>query len=191
MTRIIAGRAGGRRLATPKGERTRPTSDRTREALFSALEARAGGLEDVVFLDLFAGSGAVGLEAWSRGASRVRLVEHDRATAALIRRNAASIGCAVPREADVVTASVPAALARPVDLAVDIAFLDPPYPRSEEEVAADLLALGPWLAPDAAVLLERSRRSPAPTWPEGLEPVRSKVYGETTVWFAHWYGHAP
>ncbi|WP_370248777.1 16S rRNA (guanine(966)-N(2))-methyltransferase RsmD [Nocardioides sp.] len=188
MTRIIAGRAGGRRLATPRGDRTRPTSDRTREALFSALAARAGGLEDTVFLDLFAGSGAVGLEAWSRGAARVRLVEHDRATAALIRRNAASIGCAV---ADVVAATVSSALARPVDLAVDVAFLDPPYPRTEEEVAEDLRALVPWLAPDAAVLVERSRRSPEPTWPPGLEAVRSKVYGETTVWFAHWYGHAP
>ena len=78
MTRIIGGTAGGRRLETPRGSATRPTSDRVREALFSAIEARTGSLDGLRFLDLYAGSGAVGLEAWSRGAGVVTLVEQDR-----------------------------------------------------------------------------------------------------------------
>ena len=92
MTRIIAGAARGRRLKTPHGTATRPTSDRVREALFSALESELGTLVGTRFLDLFAGSGAVGLEAKSRGADEVVLVEHDRATAAMIRSNAAELG---------------------------------------------------------------------------------------------------
>ncbi len=92
MTRIVAGSAGGRRLRTPSGGRTRPTSDRVKEALFSALESQIGTLAGRRFLDLFAGSGAVGLEARSRGAQHVTLVERDPATAALIRANAKELG---------------------------------------------------------------------------------------------------
>ena len=80
MTRIIGGSAGGRRIATPRGANTRPTSDRVREALFSAIESWCGSLSGLRFLDLYAGSGAVGLEAWSRGAGVVTLVEQDRRT---------------------------------------------------------------------------------------------------------------
>src|SRR3954449_7759145 len=92
MTRIIGGRAGGRRIATPRGSHTRPTSDRVREALFSAIESWCGSLSGLRFLDLYAGSGAVGLEAWSRGAGVVTLVEQDRRTASMIAANAHDLG---------------------------------------------------------------------------------------------------
>lgn len=187
MTRIIAGRAGGRRLQTPKGDQTRPTSDRVREALFSALEAWAGSLHDLRFLDLYAGSGAIGLEAWSRGAAAVTLVEADRRTADLIRANARSIDCDV---AEVVARTVAAVLAEPARAPYDLVFADPPYPLSDEAVATDLalLAAHAWLADGALVVVERSRRSPEPAWPAGLEPLagkrRLKKYGETNLWLA-------
>ena len=92
MTRIIGGSAGGRRIATPRGANTRPTSDRVREALFSAVESWCGSLSGLRFLDLYAGSGAVGLEAWSRGAGVVTLVEQDRRTASMISTNARDLG---------------------------------------------------------------------------------------------------
>lgn len=183
MTRIISGRAGGRRIATPAGAATRPTSDRVREALFSAIEARMGTLAGARFLDLYAGSGAIGLEAWSRGAGAVTLVESDRRTAGLIRDNARALGA---READVVTASVLTTLGSPPSARYDVVVSDPPYPLTEEALAADLAALVDhgWLAPDALLVVERSARSPEPTWPEGLVRLREKKYGETRVWYA-------
>lgn len=184
MTRIIGGRAGGRRLATPHGARTRPTSDRVREALFSVIESWCGSLQGLRFLDLYAGSGAVGLEAWSRGAGVVTLVESDRRTAALIGENARSIGFAKP---NVVAVPVAAALSTPPAAPYDIAFLDPPYPLTDAEVAADLAALvaNEWLVPEGLVVVERSARSPEPAWPDGFEGTRSKKYGETTLWLGH------
>lgn len=183
MTRIIAGRAGGRRLATPDGTHTRPTSDRVREALFSALESWAGSLEGLRVLDLYAGSGAIGLEAWSRGATEVVLVESDRRTAALVARNARDLGAAGTR---VLSQSVATALSVRPDRAFDVVFSDPPYPLPEEGVAADLAALvaNGWLAPDSLVVVERGRRSPEPRWPDGLAGTRSKKYGETVLWYA-------
>jgi 16S rRNA (guanine966-N2)-methyltransferase len=183
MTRIIGGAAGGRRIATPKGSHTRPTSDRVREALFSALESWAGSLHGLRFLDLYAGSGAIGLEAWSRGAADVTLVESDRRTAALISANARELGFG---GADVVAASVASTLSGRPRAPYDIVFSDPPYPLDEEAVARDLalLAADGWLAPGALVVVERARRSPEPTWPPGLALVREKKYGETRLWFA-------
>lgn len=187
MTRIIAGRAGGRRLQTPKGDQTRPTSDRVREALFSAIESWSGSLHDLRFLDLYAGSGAIGLEAWSRGAAAVTLVESDRRTADLVRANARSVGCDV---AEVVARSVTATLSEPARAPYDLVFSDPPYPLADEAVAADLalLVTNGWLARGALVVVERSRRSPEPAWPSGLEPLpgkrRQKKYGETNLWLA-------
>jgi 16S rRNA (guanine966-N2)-methyltransferase len=187
MTRIIAGSAGGRRLQTPAGDRTRPTSDRVREALFSAIESWAGSLHDLRFLDLYAGSGAIGLEAWSRGAGAATFVEADRRTADLVRANARSIGCDV---ADVVARSVASVLAETARAAYDVVFSDPPYPLEEEALATDLALLVEhgWLAEGALVIVERSRRSPEPTWPAGLEPLagkrRLKKYGETHLWLA-------
>ena len=184
MTRNTGGTAGGRRLATPRGARTWPTSDRVREALFSAIESWCGSLQGLRFLDLYAGSGAVGLEAWSRGAGIVTMVEQDKKTAALITTNASAIG--FPR-ANVVATAVSTALAKPPTAPYDIVFLDPPYPLTEEALAADLAALvdNEWLVPGALVVVERGSRSPEPTWGRGFEDVRSKKYGETTLWYGH------
>jgi len=187
VTRIIAGVAGGRRLQTPKGDQTRPTSDRVREALFSAVEAWAGSLRGLRFLDLYAGSGAVGLEAWSRGAAAVTLVESDRRTADLVRSNARTLACDV---AEVLARPVAAVLAEPARAAFDVVFMDPPYPLDDVTVDGDLglLAAQGWLADGALVVVERSRRSPEPGWPAGLEPLagkrRQKKYGETNLWLA-------
>ena len=190
MTRIIGGSAGGRRITTPRGSHTRPTSDRVREALFSAVESWCGSLHGLRFLDLYAGSGAVGLEAWSRGAGIVTLVEQDRRTAALIGENARALG--FPR-ANVVAAPVAGTLQRPPTAPYDIAFLDPPYPLDEEAVAHDLTALmaHDWLVPGALVVVERSSRSPEPGWPGSFTDVRQKRYGETVLWYGHAASPAP
>jgi 16S rRNA (guanine966-N2)-methyltransferase len=184
VTRIIAGRAGGRRLQTQRGTHTRPTSDRVREALFSTIESWSGTLSGLRFLDLYAGSGAVGLEAWSRGAGVVTLVEQDRGAARMIRDNARTIGFTA---ADVVTASVPTVLARPPAAPYDLAFLDPPYPHGTDTVEADLQSLcdHEWLVPGALVVVERSSRSDAPAFPSTFGRVREKQYGETTLWYGH------
>jgi 16S rRNA (guanine966-N2)-methyltransferase len=184
VTRIISGTAGGRRLATPTGPTTRPTTDRVREALFSSIESWCGSLQGLRFLDLYAGSGAVGLEAWSRGAGVVTLVESDRRTARLIADNARALGFA---KADVVARSVAATLGAPPAAPYDVVFLDPPYPLEDDAVAADLALLDAhaWLVPGAMVVVERSSRSPAPAWPEGIDGTRSKRYGETVLWYGH------
>jgi len=184
MTRIIGGAAGGRRISTPRGVTTRPTSDRVREALFSAVEAWCGTLDGLRFLDLYAGSGAVGLEAWSRGAGVVTLVEQDRRTAALISENARVLGFA---RAEVIPGSVATTLRRAPSAPYDVAFLDPPYPLDDEVVARDLAALvsHAWLVPGALVVVERSVRSPEPGWPEGFAETRAKKYGETVLWYGH------
>jgi 16S rRNA (guanine966-N2)-methyltransferase len=182
--RVIAGLLGGRRLTAPRGLSTRPTSDRVREALFSAIESWCGSLTGLRFLDLYAGSGAVGLEAWSRGAGVVTLVEQDRRTAQLITTNAKELGFKRPH---VITTAVAAALARTPAAPYDVAFLDPPYAQPEEEVATDLVALveQDWLVPGAMVVVERGSRTAEPRWPEGLRDSREKRYGETVLWYVH------
>lgn len=182
MTRIISGTAGGRRLRTPPGAGTRPTSDRVREAVFSSLVSR-GAVAGRDVLDLYAGSGALGLEAASRGARRVTLVESDRRASRVISGNVETLGLDAVR---VVTATVAAFLARPADTAYDLVLLDPPYDVAEVDLADVLTGLvaGGWTAADALVVVERSTRSPEPRWPEGLVPDGSKAYGETTVWYA-------
>ncbi|MGA8247226.1 MAG: 16S rRNA (guanine(966)-N(2))-methyltransferase RsmD [Nocardioides sp.] len=184
MTRIIGGKAGGRRIATPRGVSTRPTSDRVREALFSAIEAWCGSLNGLRFLDLYAGSGAVGLEAWSRGAGVVTMVELDRRTSAMISANAHDLGFT---RAHVVTGSVATVLACPPAAPYDVAFLDPPYAHPDSEVVADLRSLRDqgWLVPGATVVVERGSRGPQPAWPEGFTDPREKKYGETVLWYVH------
>lgn len=184
MTRIISGTAGGRRLQTPAGPRTRPTSDRVREALFSRLE-HLDVIAGARVLDLYAGSGALGLEAVSRGARSAVLVDADRGAARAARGNAAVVGHpgVVVREDTVerVLVAGPGAGGR-----VDLVFLDPPYDLSEETLgdALALLVRHGWLAPEALVVVERSSRSPEPRWSEGLAPAGERRYGETRMWFA-------
>jgi 16S rRNA (guanine966-N2)-methyltransferase len=182
VTRIIAGTAGGRRLKTPTGDGTRPTTDRVREALFSAVDAALGSLAGLRFLDLYAGSGAVGLEARSRGAGVVTLVENDRRTATLIRDNARSLGMT---HVDVVAQQATRALAGPPRAPYDVVYLDPPYslPTGEVVQVLDALLGGGWLAPDGLVVVERSRRSDPLPWPAGLTGDRERQYGETMLWY--------
>ena len=184
MTRIIAGEFGGRTLATPRGADTRPTTDRVREALFSRIESLMD-LAGVRVLDLYAGSGALGLEAVSRGAGFVALVEADRRTARLVEANVTALG--VGDRARVHAEKVDRVLERGSGGGTfDLVLLDPPYPLGEAdltEVLALLVTRG-WLSPDALVVVERSARSPEPAWPAGLTLIRSRAYGETTVHFA-------
>ncbi|MGC1209167.1 MAG: 16S rRNA (guanine(966)-N(2))-methyltransferase RsmD [Ornithinimicrobium sp.] len=180
MTRIIAGSAGGRSLSTPKGSRTRPTTDRVREAMFSRLESLIE-FGDAQVLDLYAGSGALGLESASRGAVAVLCVESDKPTAGLIRRNASALRL---RQVSVQCERVERVLrVGPDGTAYDLVLADPPYPLDDDAVATVLTLLieGHWLRPDAVVMVERSSRSPGPRWPEGLKPQRSRAYGETTI----------
>ena len=184
MTRIIGGHAGGRRIQTPTGQHTRPTTDRVREALFSAIESWCGSLQGLRFLDLYAGSGAVGLEAWSRGAGVVSLVESDRRTARLIYENAKLLGFS---RVHVLTNSVTAALSRPPAAPYDVVFMDPPYHYEDAGVADELALLDDrdWLVPGALVVVERASRSPEPAWPQGFTGTRGRKYGETTLWYGH------
>ena len=186
MTRIISGFAGSLTLAVPRTG-TRPTSDRVREAIFSALDAR-GALDGARVVDLYAGTGSLGLEAASRGAASVVLVEMGKAAVAACRANASLVLKAKPRGSalaiDTSGQAVDAFLAPSRD-AWDVVFLDPPYDLGEAELAHTLSLLAPRVAPDATVVLERSSRSPEPAWPAGLELERRKDYGDTTLWWAH------
>ena len=183
MSRIIGGSAGGRRLKAPAGERTRPTSDRVREALFSALESALGSLHDRSFLDLYSGSGAIALEAASRGAAPVVAVESDRRAAAVIGDNVTATGLAVR----VATQPVERFVARSADVGYDVVVADPPYPLGNDDLTGVLAALieHGWLADGATVVVERSARTPEPGWPSGLARVRRKDYGETVLWYVH------
>ena len=190
MSRIIAGSRGGRRISMPPGDRTRPTTDRVREALFSAIAAWAGtaaepaeqSLVELAFCDLYAGSGAVGLEAASRGANPVLLVERDRRTAQLAKDNAKALGLVI----DVVISSVEQLLRRPPALDFDVVFADPPYELETAGVSAQLseLVANRWVGPDSLIVVERSRRTPELEWPEVAAKRWTRAYGETTLYFA-------
>jgi len=183
MTRIVAGTHGGRRLAAPSGPGTRPTSDRVREALFSTLDAMVD-LDGARFADLYAGSGAVGLEALSRGAAHVLLVESDFRAARTIRANLAALGAGTA--ARLVMAKVATVLdGGPDGEPYDVVFADPPYPMPDEDVAAMVRALvrGGWLAADAVLVVERSTRTGPIPQVEGVTEVRGRRYGETTLWY--------
>jgi 16S rRNA (guanine966-N2)-methyltransferase len=175
----VAGTHGGRRLVVPAGTATRPTSDRTREALFASLISARGSLRGAAFLDLYAGSGAVGLEAASRGATSVVLVERAAAALTAIRANVASLALPGVR---LRAEPVERFLARPPDTAYDVVFCDPPYADPVDAVLEALAHPG-WLASGAAVVLERATRDPELSWPAGIEPVRSRTYGDSTLWY--------
>ncbi|GEB61424.1 16S rRNA (guanine(966)-N(2))-methyltransferase RsmD [Streptomyces gardneri] len=183
MTRVIAGTAGGRRLAVPPGNGTRPTSDRAREGLFSTWEAFLGSLEGTRVADLYAGSGAVGLEALSRGAVHALLVEAEPRAAKTIRDNIRTLGLPgaelrTGKAEQIVTGPAPA---DPYDLV----FLDPPYAVADDDLREILLTLRSegWLTGDALVTVERSTRGGEFGWPDGFEPLRARRYGEGTFWY--------
>lgn len=204
MSRIIAGRAGGLALRSVPGDATRPTTDRTKEALFSWLTTR-GWLDSTAVADLYAGSGALGLEALSRGAESVVLIERDRKAAAVCTANARAVAYSL-------NVAVPQVITRPVDHALDrllgitgttdgthpadaaqavpaldglwdLILADPPYPLDGLELAGSLQRMAQALLPGGLLVLERSSRSTEPIWPETLELVEQRDYGETRLYF--------
>ncbi|HTX25673.1 MAG TPA: 16S rRNA (guanine(966)-N(2))-methyltransferase RsmD [Streptosporangiaceae bacterium] len=184
MARVIAGEAGGRRLTVPGGRDTRPTSDRAREGLFATIASITGSLAGSRVLDLYAGSGAVGLEALSRGAGHVLLVESGARAGRVIRENIETLG--LPG-AELIADRVERVLARGPgeDARYDVAFADPPYALPGGQVSGVLSALADraWLAPGALVIVERATRSGPVTWPAGYVADRARRYGEATFWY--------
>lgn len=183
MTRVIAGAAGGRRLAVPPGNGTRPTSDRAREGLFSSWESILGTLDGIRIADLYAGSGAVGLEALSRGAAHALLVEADARAARIVRENVRTLGLPgaevrTGKAEQIVTGQAP-------DTPYDLVFLDPPYAVTDDDLREILLTLRSqgWLSGEAVATVERSTRGGEFGWPDGFEPLRSRRYGEGTLWY--------
>ncbi|WP_457962720.1 16S rRNA (guanine(966)-N(2))-methyltransferase RsmD [Arthrobacter sp. D1-29] len=185
MSRIIAGAAGGTPLVNVPGSLTRPTTDRVKEALFSRLDA-FGIIAGSRVLDLYAGSGSLGVESGSRGAAAVDLVEFDAKASSVCQRNADLINGVLGRKAVTVHRSrVESFLERATpDMHWDLVFLDPPYPLDEAALSGVLDKLSVHLAPSAVVVVERSSRSPEPGWPDGMERFAEKKYGETRLWYA-------
>lgn len=184
MTRIVGGEAGGRRIAVPAGSGTRPTADRVREALFSSLEVEFGSFDGIAVLDLYAGSGAVGLEALSRGAERVLLVESDRSAAEVVTANIRAVG--LPGATLVVRPAERVAAGENPSKPYDLLFADPPYKLEAarlQQLLADLVANG-WLTDDAVVVVERGKREPW-DWPDGFAALRDRKYGEARLWYGH------
>ncbi|MEY9839000.1 16S rRNA (guanine(966)-N(2))-methyltransferase RsmD [Streptacidiphilus sp. EB103A] len=183
MTRVIAGSARGRRLAVPPGEGTRPTSDRAREGLFSTWESLRGSLAGARVVDLYAGSGAVGLESLSRGAAASLLVEGDPAAVKTILANVRtlSLSGAEVRSGQVEKVLAAGAPTRPYD----VLFMDPPYAVTDGEVREILITLrtGGWLAEGTLATVERGTRGGEFAWPEGFTPLRERRYGEATLWY--------
>ncbi len=188
VTRIVAGQAGGRRLAVPPSG-TRPTSDRAREALFSSLESSLNGLIGVRLLDLYAGSGAVGLEAWSRGASRVVLVESAAAAVKVLRTNVTSLrtshASGPAGKIEVVAAKAQRSAADLPASSFDVVFADPPYDLPAVQVAGVLATLAQRGVPrpGAIVVVERATREKW-SWPLGYAPTHDRKYGDATLHYA-------
>jgi 16S rRNA (guanine966-N2)-methyltransferase len=178
VTRLIAGLAGGRRLRVPPSG-VRPTGDRAREGLFNSLGTLLD-LDGATVLDLYAGSGALGLEALSRGAGSVVLVENGPRVLPVLRANVAAVGLAGAR---VVAGSVPTVTAGAPPARFDLVLADPPYAVPAEEVRGVLgsLVTGEWLAPGAVVVVERSSREQPWEWPTPLTAVRDRRYGEALL----------
>ncbi|ONH36582.1 16S rRNA (guanine(966)-N(2))-methyltransferase RsmD [Protofrankia sp. BMG5.30] len=181
MTRIIGGVARGRPIRVPPGGGTRPTSDRAREGLFNTL-ASLVELRGARFADLYAGSGAVGFEALSRGASHVLFVDRSAAAVRTLRANAATLGFT---GVEILSQSVPRVVEIMPERAFDMVFLDPPYALSDSALTSVLAGLiaGAWLQPDGVCVVERSRRSGPPVWPDGIITIRNRAYGEGVLWY--------
>jgi 16S rRNA (guanine966-N2)-methyltransferase len=184
MTRLISGVAGGRRLTVPPSG-VRPTGDRAREGMFNSLGTLLD-LDGARVLDLYAGSGALGLEALSRGAAEVVLVENGTRVLPVLRANVAAVGLPGAR---VVAGSVPTVVGGAPPARFYLVLADPPYAVPAEEVRGVLTALvtGGWLAPDAVVVVERSAREEPFEWPTPLTGIRDRRYGEALLR----YGRVP
>jgi 16S rRNA (guanine966-N2)-methyltransferase len=180
VTRIVAGAAKGRRLVVP-ARGTRPTSDRAREALFSTL-AGLLDLDGARVLDLYAGTGAVGLEALSRGAGHVTFVESDRTAAAILRRNVETVGLL---GAQIVISSVEEYLADVVGAPFDLVYLDPPYALDDAALGAVLAGLDAprWLVAGAVVVVERPAQAAQPRWPDVIQSIKQRRYGAGVLWY--------
>ena len=178
MTRLIAGTAGGRRLKVPPTG-VRPTGDRAREGLFNSLGSLLD-LDGARVLDLYAGSGALGLEALSRGAAEVVFVESGPRVLPVLRANVAAVGLPGGR---VVAGSVPTVVAGPAPARFDLVLADPPYATPVDEVLGVLRALvaGDWLADGAVIVVERSAREEPWAWPTPLAALRDRRYGEALL----------
>ena len=178
MTRVISGQARGRRLAVPSSG-VRPTGDRAREGLFNSLGSLLD-LDGARVLDLYAGSGALGLEALSRGAAEAVFVENGAGVLAVLRDNIGTVGLPGAR---VVAGSVPTVVSGPAPAAFDLVLADPPYAVDVDEVLGVLRALasGAWLGPDAVVVVERSSREEPWEWPTPLVGLRDRRYGEAVL----------
>jgi len=178
MTRLISGVAGGRTLKVPRTG-VRPTGDRAREGLFNSLGSLLD-LHGARVLDLYAGSGALGLESLSRGAGEAVFVENGAGVLPVLRANIAAVG--LPG-AVVLPGSVPTVVAGAAAAPFDLVFADPPYVTPVEQVLGVLRSLVDrgWLAPDAVVVVERSAREQEFEWPTPLEGVRDRRYGEAVL----------
>lgn len=181
MTRIIAGAAGSLALRVPD-RGTRPTSDRVRESLFGGLDA-SGILDGARVLDLYAGSGALGLEALSRGAASVDLVEKSASAATVTEQNARTVARAVASSTVRVHRSSADTFLQSATGPFDLVFLDPPYDLDDGALAVTLAFLADVCSPGAIVIVERASRSPEPRVPAQLEPLRTKRYGDTALWW--------
>ncbi|SFP61410.1 16S rRNA (guanine(966)-N(2))-methyltransferase RsmD [Sphingomonas rubra] len=175
--RVIAGQWRGRPLVAPKGDATRPTADRTREALFSMLASRLGSFEELAVADLFAGSGALGIEALSRGAATCLFVEQDRAALDALKANLAKLGAPVGRGADVRATSVLALGPAPAPL--DLMMMDPPYGSGAGLVALDKLARLGWIGPATWISIETAK--PEEIAPDGFDVDATRVHGKARL----------
>ncbi len=184
MTRLISGTAGGRRLKVPRAG-VRPTGDRAREAMFNAL-THLVDLRGAAVLDLYAGTGALGLEALSRGAATVVFVESGSGVLPVLKENLAAVGLPGGR---VVKGSVPTVVGGAPPARFDLVLADPPYATPVAEVLGvlDSLATGGWLAGEAVVVVERSSREEPWEWPTPLRGLRDRRYGEAVLR----YGRSP
>jgi 16S rRNA (guanine966-N2)-methyltransferase len=181
MTRIISGAVGGRRIVVPPGKSTRPTSERAREGLFNTLSTYLD-LRGARVADLYSGTGAVGLEALSRGAAHALLVDRDPAAIRALRRNIVTLGLS---GAEIVQAAVERVVQHTSGNPYDVIFLDPPYAMRDVELGEVLSKLesGAWLAADGVCVVERSHRSGPVAWPDGLRALRDRRYGEGVLWY--------
>lgn len=186
MTRIVAGQAKGRRLTVP-AQGTRPTSDRVREAIFSAIDASLAqdsrSWTDVAVADLFAGSGALGFEAWSRGAAAVTLIESAKGACQILRENRQALKASLVNVECVNVKTWVQRAASPID----VCFLDPPYSVDDADVRALIASLceRPLLNPGALVVVERSATASKSPFGQDFIEVRERSYGDTRVWYGH------